>query len=297
MSTENFKNTIEEIKGEKAIISGLIDPHLPDSSFNHNQTKQKRRELIDVAKFINASKENIKILDSDFKIPDLLIEWNNEKYGLEHTEVIDQKKKDTHEKTEGLIKEAEKVFTERYGDIGRHINFSLKFEVTKISKREKRKLLNNLLIDFKDLNWERQKLMNMAHPGYLTEEDITMVAGQLADMAFIVLHGGEIDAGNGLVNYITVKGCKQTLFTRSVAWGAGSISDAVIECIEDKEAKIESYIKNTNGLKQCLFLLIQGSNGYSDYSFFDDKILQERGSKFDKVIAFNFFNNEFFILK
>lgn len=301
MSSEFYKNIIEPINAEKEMISELIKPHLLQSNLSPNEIRQKRQELIDIGKFITASKENIKILNAHFTIPDLLIEWDNVKYGLEHTEVIDQKKKDTFEKTHALIKEAERIFLERYGDINKQINFSLKFEITKITEKEKRKLLNKLLIDYKNLNWEPQKLMNLAHPGFLTAKDIKIVAGQLADMAHLAIENeGQIFRqvfNNDLINYISLRPSKKILFTRSVGWSAGTLSDLIIQCIDEKEAKIKTYIQNTSGLKQCLFLLIQGSNGYSDYAYFDDKILQSRGSTFDKVIAFNFFTNEFFFLK
>lgn len=230
-------------------------------------------------------------------MPDFLIEWDNVKYGLEHTEVIDQKKKDTFEKTNALIKEAEKIFAIRHRDIKKLINFSLKFEVTKITKNEKQKLLKKLFLDNKNLHKDPQKLMNLAHPGFLTLEDIKIVAGQLADLAYLAIKNGGRKFSNELVNNISVQPYKEILFCTSTAWWAGEISDLIIQAIENKEAKISTYIKNTKDLKQCLFLSIKGSRGYSDYSTFNDKILKFRNSKFDKVIAFNFFTNDFFILK
>src|SRR5258705_11385569 len=131
------ENTIKEIKDEKQKVSEIIYDELQGIDAISNAGRQKRSELIDIAKFINASKENIQILKSKFKAPDFLIQWDGIKFGLEHTEVIDRKKKDTFEKTEKLIKKTEKVFIERYGNINRQITLSLKFEVTKITKREK----------------------------------------------------------------------------------------------------------------------------------------------------------------
>ena len=56
--------------------------------------------------------------------------------------------------------------------------------------REKQKLLEKLLLDCKELNWESQRLMNLAQPGFLTVEDINIVAKQLADMAYMILING-----------------------------------------------------------------------------------------------------------
>jgi len=285
------------IKNEKKKVSDIIDLQLSKVDQMTNKGRQIRQELIDIGKFIAASKENIQILDADFEIPDFLIQWNGVLFGLEHTEVIDRKKKDTFEKTEWLIKEIEKAFLNRYGNIGKQITFSLKFEVTLIDKKEKKKLLNKLLDDCKDLNLDEQKLMNLAYPGYLTREDIKSLSMEFADIAYITHANAQSELSHDLINYISFYQCSKTFCNRIVTWGAGSVSDPLLAAIEEKEAKIDTYIKNTNGLNQCLFLLIQGSNGYSDYSYFDDKVLSNRPTPFDKVIAFNFFTNDFFILK
>ncbi len=288
---------LSSIKIEKQKVADLINSPLSKVDQTKNKGKQAKQELIDLGKFITASKENIQILDADFEIPDFLIQWDGVQFGLEHTEVIDRKKKETFEKTEWLIKQTEKDFLKRYGDVNRQITFSLKFEVTLIDKKEKRKLLNKLIEECKDLNFSEQKLMNLAHPGYLTREDIKLLSVELADMAYFAYVNKTTEITHDLVNYISFYPCSKTFCNRTVSWGAGSINEPLLAAIEDKEAKIDSYIKNTKGLKQCLFLLIQGSNGYSDYSYFDDRVLSNRPTPFDKVIAFNFFTNDFFILK
>ena len=289
-------NIIETIKADKQKVSDLINQQLLNVDKTTNKGRQKKQELIDIAKFIIASKENIKILDTDFKIPDFLIEWNGIQFGLEHTEVIDRKKKDTFEKTESLIKETEKVFLERYGSISQQITLSLKFEVTKITKKEKRKLLTNLL-EYQSLNLGEKKLMNLAYPGHLTAEDIKLLAAEFADTCFGVYKNAQEEINHDLINYISFYPSSKTFFNRVVTWGSDTLSEILLTAVKEKEAKIDGYIKNTNGLKQCLFLLIQGSNGYSDYAYFDEKILSNKDTPFDKVVAFNFFTNDFFILK
>ena len=290
-------NISSRIKAEKQKVADLINPQLSNVDETKNKGRQKKQELIDLGKFIRASQENIQILDADFEIPDFLIQWDGVLFGLEHTEVIDRKKKDTFEKTEWLIKETEKYFLKRYGNINRQITFSLKFEVTIIDKKKKKKLLTRLLKDYKDLSLSEQEFMNLAYPGYLTREDIKLLSMQLADTAFLAYTNKETEVTNQLINYISFYQCSKTFCNRTVSWGAGSISEHLLAAIEEKETKIDSYIKNTKGLKQCLFLLIQGSNGYSDYSYFDGKVLSNRPTPFDKVVAFNFFTNDFFILK
>ena len=290
-------NDVRKIKAEKKKVADLINPKLAKIDSTKNKGRQIKQELIDIGKFITASKKDIQILDADFEIPDFLIQWDEVLFGLEHTEVIDRKKKDTFEKTEWLIKETEKAFLTRYGNIGKQITFSLKFEVTLIDKKEKKKLLNKLLEDYKDLNLGEQKLMNLAYPGYFTRDDIKLISAELADIAYLAYAKKEEEINHDLVSYISFYPCSKTFCTRTVSWGAASIREPLLAAIEEKETKIDTYIKNTKGLKQCLFLLIHGSNGYSDYSYFDDKVLSNRDTPFDKVIAFNFFTTDFFILK
>jgi len=293
----SHNNILAGIKNEKQQVADLINLPLGKIDQTTNKGRQRRQELIDIGKFIIASKEDIQILDADFEIPDFLIQWDGVLFGLEHTEVIDLKKKDTFEKTEWLIKETEKAFLKHYGNISKQINFSLNFEVTLIDKKEKKKLLNKLLDAYKDLNLEEQKLMNLAYPGYLIKEDIMTLSSELADIAYLAYVNGQNEVAHDLINYISFYPSGRTFCTRIVTWGADSFDEPLIAAIDEKETKIDTYRKNTNGLKQCLFLLIQGSNGYSDYSYLDDKVLSNRQTPFDKVIAFNFFTNDFFILK
>lgn len=285
------------IKAKKKKLADLINPMLCKIDPAKNKGQQTKQELIDIGKFIIASNQDIQILEADFDIPDFLIQWDGALFGLEHTEVIDRKKKDTFEKTEWLIKETEKAFLNRYGNIGKQITFSLKFEVTLITKKEKKILLKKLLHDYKDLNFGAQKLMRIAYPGYLTRDDLKLLSVELADIAYLASLDKENNVNNDLVHYISFYPCSKTFCNRTVSWSAGSIEELLLAAIEEKENKIDTYIKNTKGLKQCLFLLIHGSNGYSDYSHFDAKLLSDRPTPFDKVIAFNFFNKDFFILK
>lgn len=290
-------NIIRINKPEKALLTDLINPALSKIDTTKNKGRQTKQELIDIGKFITTSKQNIQIIEADFEIPDFLIRWDGILFGLEHTEVIDRKKKDTFEKTEWLIKETEKAFLNRYGNIGKQITFSLKFEVTLIKKKEKKKLLNKLRQYYKDLNLGEQKLMRLAYPGYLTREDLKSLSVELADKAYLAFVSNQEIDSDDLVNYISFYTCSKTFCNRIVSWSAGSIRKSLLAAIEEKESKIDTYLKNTKGLKQCLFLLIHGSNGYSDYSFFDDTVLSNRATPFDKVIAFNFFTDDFFILK
>lgn len=226
-------NIVSTIKAEKQKVADLINPQLSKINQTKNKGKQSQQELVDIGKFITASKENIQILDADFEVPDFLIQWDGILFGLEHTEVIDRKKKETFEKTQWLINETEKTFLDRYSDIGRQITFSLKFEVTLIDKREKKKLLNKLIDDYKDLNFSEQKLMNLAYPGYLTKEDLKLLSVELADMAYVAHANNEEEVTHDLVNYISFFPSSKTFCNRTVSWGAGSISEPLLEAIEE----------------------------------------------------------------
>lgn len=293
----NVLNIAAKIKGEKSKVEKIISSRLSRIDPSENKGRQKRQELIDIGKFIVASGEQIEILNAEFDIPDFLIRWDGILFGLEHTEVVDQKKKDSFEKTEWLIKEVQNAFLNRYGDIGRKVTFSLKFEVTIINKREKKKILKKLLDGYGDLGFGERKLLSFAYPGYLTREDLSLLAIEFSDLAYSAFTNKVSEINHELINYISLYPCSKTSFDRIVTWSADSISDPLCNAIKEKESKIATYIENTGGLKQCLFVVIHGSNGYSDYSFFDSSYLCNRATPFDKVIAYNFFTNEIFILK
>ena len=291
------KNIVGALNIEKDKVADLINPHLIKVNKETNAGKQKSQELIDIGKFITASKLNIRILDADFEIPDFLIEWDGMLYGLEHTEIIDQKKKLIFEKNEWLVKQIEKSFLERYGEVYKHFSLSLKFDLIEITNREKKELLKTIPSEYKNLIIDEQKLFSLFYPGRLTKDDIKLLIIDLSDLCYLTYKNGIEEIDSTIVNYVSMYSSRTTLFTRSESWSAGSISELIIAAVKEKEAKIGTYIKNTNGLKQCLFLLIQGSNRYSDYSFFDDRMLENIPSAFDKIIVFNFFKNDFFILK
>jgi len=282
---------------EKKNIKAIITPHLDTSILNENETKRKRTELVDFAKFIVTSRLDIQILPTSYTIPDLLVKWNGELYAVEHTAIIDQTKKLKAEKTDNLIRKAQLKFVEKFGALSFHVRFSLKFEVTEIYPKDKNKFLQHLLNNYGDLGWSEAKLMANAYAGYFTPDDIERVSSELADNAYRGILNPNEAIESDYINHLSVSTAKSLLFTRNAAWSAGAIDEPVMDAIRDKEKHIEKYRRNSKGLKQCLFLVVHGSNAYSDYASFDQTILHNKDTPFDKVIFFNFFTGEYFILK
>ncbi len=292
-----IREAVGNIKENKSLVSKILDPQLTNLNLALRNDKKKREELINLIKFIVASNENIQII-SNQEEPDFIIIWNNAKYGLEIVQVIDEKKKQAFEKNESFLKQIEKHFLQRFGSIEKLVSIRLKAEIVEITEKEKKALLNELLSLSNELNIDLIKLYNLSYPGKMTKKDMAETSKLCSIKIFDAFKNNYNDFNDHeyILNSVTFQKSKETTFSRLFGWGAGPISKLVLHFLAEKETKIETYKKNTNNIKQCLFMLIKGY-GYSDYSYFDTEILKNRITKFDKVIAFNFFSNEIFHLK
>lgn len=294
------KNALKEIrqrlKSEKQTLLRFIDPYEKFHSTDANGRK-KKKELIDLARFAIASGEKITVVSTEIEAPDFIIEWDGEQYGLEHVELIDSEKRDVFERTEKLIRNAEAKFLAKYGEINRQVNFSLNFEVQKTTLSNNKKLQKELKDRLSVSDEEARRFFRMGYPGLIANEEFEAVAEELADIAFRSYQDKNYQHPYRLVNRIFFLPISKTIFTRSGGYSVGAIDELLLKVLKNKEDKIESYKTHTNGLKQAVLLVIQGAKGFSDYSEFNDQVLANRNSTFDKVAVLNFFKQETFILK
>jgi predicted CopG family antitoxin len=294
---EDFiKKATELAKAKRGQVLEIIAPYLSNLDLTQRGGIRKRKELIDLIKFITTCDKNINILSGQFEKPDFIVRFEEELYGLEHTEVIDEVKKRQFEFNQSFVKRVEEHFIKKYGDVKMHINISFKNDIVEIDSSIKKKL--RLSINQSTGKLASDALFQLAYPGYLTKLEFNCFAKNISDKIHDALvNHYEYFEVNDFINYVMFHPAKDTSINRNFSYGADSLSNIILNLISEKEGKIDVYKANTNGIKQCLFLVIQGGNGYSDYASFDEKILQSRGSKFDKVIAFNFFKEEIFYLK
>jgi hypothetical protein len=296
MMRKFLNEILAEIKTNRAVVSKILEPYLSNIDLSNRQGKRKQKELIDVVKFIVAFNEPITILYNNSEEPDFIVNWNGEAFGLEHTEVMDEEMKREFEINERFVKQIEEHFLTSYGDIGQHINISFKAEVAEITQKE-RDIRSKKLTEYAALNLTDEQLFRMAYPGYLTRNEMKKLSKEIAEKIYdaFINHYEYFD--DPFLHYVSFYPSKQTSIHRVFGYSAGTISDLLMKCLEKKEERLNTYLENTNNIKQCLLLVIQGSNGHSDYAYFDSNILQNKNTRFDKVIAFNFLTAEWYILK
>lgn len=280
---------------EKKRIEELIRPFEIALSLN-SSGKKKKKELFHLTKFIAASSLKINILDANIEAPDFIIDWAGNKYGLEHVELINHEKKDLFERTEKLIKSAESKFLSKYGHIGKQVDISLQFEIPKTTLTENKKLLKELKRQFAVDDDQANHLFRLAYPNRIANEEFETAAEEIADSVFLTYTNSSYQQDR-FITRISFLPSRKTHFTRSVGYVSGSIDGLLLKTLRENETKIENYKINTDGIQQCLLLVTHGCNGFSDYSHFDPEILVKNDTKFDKVIAFNLFTEDFFILK
>ncbi|NRS88004.1 gas vesicle protein [Flavobacterium sp. 7E] len=296
---KEFKTFVEKssdyFKVEKSEMLKILTPILETINTETKVGKQKQKELIDLVKFIVISQSKMKVLDF-LEEPDFLIEWDNIKYGLEHTEVINELEKRKYQKNEWFISIIQKKFTEKYGNNKCHVNISLKHEIEEINEKKKKELLNKLSQFYSDYNDDFDFLFQLAHPGKMTRKEMEQDAEKLSDLIYLAFINKERIQQNRLINFCSFHKSNENSFHLTSGYVVGTISDLIIETIQKKEKKLKTYIENTNE-QQCLLLVVQGSYGHSDYSHFDGKILNQYETSFDKVILLNFFKSKSYILK
>jgi hypothetical protein len=296
---EFLKENVEYMKVTKEAVAKIMAPHLTTFDLNKKFGVRKRKELTDLVRFIVASEKTIEILSvMNDEPPDFLITIDGEYYGLEHTELIDQRKKRDFEINQWFIKKIEQHFLSQFGDIGRHINISFKVDIVDIDKKTKRNLLKLLLKNQNILEVDNEILFRKAYPGQIIKKEIDGFAKEIAAKIYDAFKNKyEYFYNDPFLRYVSFYPSKKTSINRDFGYCVGSLSDILIKTLDEKEKDINACKVNTNGIKQCLFMVIQGTNGYSDYAFFDTNILNNRVTKFDKIIAFNFFTTETFYLK
>jgi hypothetical protein len=288
---------MENIKSSKKAVSDLIEPFLKD--FDLSFRNQKGKELIDLAKFILTSGEEIKILAQNIEEPDFIIKWNDEKYGIELTDAVNKKHKQEYEEQEKFVKKIESAFIEKYGNIKKHINVSFNYELRIIKEAEKRKYLKSLKSYSLNLKLPAERIFEIAYPCCLANTEIDTISKKIADDIFTALDREiEYFEDNAWLRSISFGLGKETSINRTVCWSADSSYDFILERIKEKEKKYATYMKNTKGLKQCLLVVVDGARPYSDYSMLDTyNLKKDIESSFDRIFLLNFFNEQLINLK
>lgn len=290
-----LKKVKQDLKSNKVEVMKVIENFFEQGEMSNNEWRKKKRELINLGKFIVAKGDDVNILEVREE-PDFVVKWQNQKIGLEIVEVIDEAARQKAQKNEWLINQIHKIFKENFPNTHLFFSLSFEFDITNITKKEKKHLQQE--IEFRHPEFpDKSKLFKLAHPGKYTKEELSQKAIIIANKLYECYIQSHTNLNDDLVKLWRFNLHYELYISLSIGYSAGSPSDLIISNIRNKETLIEKYRLNSSTQKQYLLMVIEGSSGYSDYSFIDVNMLVELDIKFDKVFLFDFFKSEIFILK
>lgn len=167
-----LKKVKQDLKSNKVEVMKVIENFFEKGEMSNNEWRKKKRELINLGKFIVAKGDDVNILEVREE-PDFVVKWQNQKIGLEIVEVIDEAARQKAQKNEWLINQIHKTFKENYPNAHLFFSLSFEFDITNITKKEKKRLQQE--IEFRHPEFpDKSKLYKLAHPGKYTKEELSV---------------------------------------------------------------------------------------------------------------------------
>lgn len=285
----------QDLKSNKVQVLKVIEKFFEKGEMSDNEWRKKKRELINLGKFIVAKGDDVDILEVREE-PDFVVKWQSQKVGIEIVEVIDEVARKKAQKNEWLINLIYKNFKKSFPNTDIFFSLSFEFDITNITKKEKKLLQQEIEFRYPEF-LDKSKLFKLAHPGKYTKEELSQKAILIANKLYRCYIESHTNLNDDLVKLWRFNPHDELYLSLSIGYSVGSPNDLIISNIRNKERLIEKYRTNSSTQKQYLLMVIEGSSGYSDYSFIDINMLVELDIKFDKVFLFDFFKSEIFILK
>ncbi|MFM9987304.1 hypothetical protein [Flavobacterium sp.] len=242
----------KSISEDYSLLDELISPFVSELMTNKEKNQQKILEICHVGKFLLFFKKQIQI-DSLSEKPDFILNFNDEKIGLEHQIVIDSKLKEKEGFYENIF---QKVETE-----------------IKLDENLPNFLMNCFIKPNLEYKLNQKKEIELIIKKVILE--------YLINNTFIE---------NPIISkLIKMQHSKKNINVNFGAWIQKTITkEVILNAISKKESKIENYIKN--GLQKQWLLLVIGSNGKSSFEM-NNNINIEIESKFERIYILEDFDN------
>lgn len=248
------------------IINFWLEQVKGSSDSNKNKTK-KILELCHFASFVIALENNEVIQSvSEVKIrqlheePDFIIDFKGEIIGVE-LQRIKNIRVEIEGRKNSLLNKAEIVFKSKYPDVTllANIRFKNGFDYTK--------------------------------------KEISHYKNQISDMVFEVYNNPDVILPDYLERVFIQKHTRVDFCTSGV-YSVGNLNaEEIIQEIQEKDGKVDTYRQKTNIQKQMLLLVVSGATPDSDYSFIELPQEKDFNTSFDFVFLLNDFKKEVFALK
>lgn len=240
-------------------IGRKINRHLNGLDERRKHDKQKILELCQVGKLLCSYFDEFDIVKVSER-PDFLISDGQVNIGLEHQLILDPKAKSK----EGF-----------YSNIFDKVENNLKLDDT----------LPNILLN-----------LTIKEEADLTINNKLQITNQLTHILKTFVRTGQLIENSYIESARSMRHSRKSVNANYGAYWQKKIDkDLILKYIRKKDAKIESYAKNTGPI-QWLVLVI-GGLGESSYEAVDGELEFEIETRFEKVFLYEDFRNRLYELK
>ncbi|GAB3518132.1 hypothetical protein [Emticicia fontis] len=261
---EDFKLFLQRREEEEELKAKLINnkiefwnKKIDASSMSGKEKNKNKLELTDLGYFIYSYNYNLNIVDGNRERPDFILNDGVNNIGIELTELITSQQ---HRKFDGILK---RIF--------REIERDLKINNPTIS--------GVYSVDF--------------YPYVMYQSNVKDVKNELFNLI-----KDKKSSGKFIKNLIVYPHNEFSIVVSSFYALNLLTKDIIFPKVLEKEKKADNYRGNGNVEKLWLLLIVSGIGEASDYSDIDNDLLTDTyDSKFDKVIIFNRFKNDYIEIK
>ncbi len=267
----DFENEKERMKNEMNKLEGIIKDYKAKLNHTPNVTQDKYDELFDVGKFIlfMNDKLEIEVPNELLKFPDFILSFEKEKIGLEHTRLMSEETKAIFKTAKYYIGKAEEIIAPELNHLSKTVNIFIDYNENVIGESnfknrqftpEQKKEVIQTIVDY-----IKSELTGGAFPkpSYIIQTKITPNKDSRVDLELAE-------------SYFTLP----------------EFTDLLLECIEKKETKANSYRTEANLKIIWLLIVIDDINSFSGFDLKEAKFPQIENSNFDLIFLFEKFGGK-----
>jgi len=257
----NRERIIFKAQKDKTPILALINPwldKLEKTNKSSGQKKQNKKEIIDIANFINSFDSSLVIENTLDESPDVILSKNEKRIGVELMDLtVDQEEKEK----EGIFKKLFSQIETELQNEKKLFNGLYEIEFIKDNLSLKRKVKNNIKKEIIALIKEKK-----IEQFYIKQ----IVKSPMSDIS---------------------------LYTSNDIVATNLKRETVLEKIKKKETLLANYSQK-NIDETWLLLVVSGVQKSSNYSFIQQDVIKKPyQSNFDRIFIFNLFEGKTIQLK
>jgi hypothetical protein len=271
----DFPAAKSKIKEEISKVEEIISEYKNKLQNTPGITQDKFDELSDIGRFIVASNERLKIIipEKISVFPDFTVKMEERIIGIEHTRLMNEEIKATIKTVKYFIEKANKIIAEDLNHLSKTANIFIDY--------------NAIIVDQK--TFKSRKFTSSEKDGIIMT---------IADYIRKLLIEGN-DSKPSFITHITISSNKDSRVDLELAesyFTQNEFTDLLIERINSKELKVDSYKREACINEIWLLIVADDINSYSGYDTERALFPQIDSSKFDKLILFEKFSGKIHFL-